>query len=88
MPGRLRRLARLRQPPTPPRRDGVLRHGDYRIYWTVDADAAHEALQQLPPYLAERSLVSAGFAAMFNIDGSEAVGVGGVLQCHCAQRKR
>lgn len=32
--------------------------GDHRIYWTVDADNAHEALTQLPPYLAERTHAS------------------------------
>jgi hypothetical protein len=34
------------------------------------------------------SLLSAGFGAMFNIDGSDAVDVGGVLRCHYPQRKR
>jgi hypothetical protein len=32
--------------------------GDHRIYWTVDADNAAEALRQLPPYLAERTHAS------------------------------
>jgi hypothetical protein len=32
--------------------------GDHRIYWTVDADNAREALLQLPPYLAERTHAS------------------------------
>ena len=32
--------------------------GDHRMYWTVDADSAHEALRQLPPYLAERTHAS------------------------------
>jgi hypothetical protein len=32
--------------------------GDHRIYWTVDADNAQEALRQLPPYLAERTHAS------------------------------
>lgn len=34
------------------------------------------------------SLLSAGFAAMFNEDGSDAVDVGGVLRCHYPQRTR
>jgi hypothetical protein len=33
-------------------------NGDHRIYWTVDAGNAREALQQLPPYLAERTHAS------------------------------
>jgi hypothetical protein len=32
--------------------------GDHRMYWTVDAGSAGEALQQLPPYLAERTHAS------------------------------
>ncbi len=32
--------------------------GDHRIYWTVDADNARQALTQLPPYLAERTHAS------------------------------
>jgi hypothetical protein len=33
-------------------------NGDHRIYWTVEACNAREALQQLPPYLAERTHAS------------------------------
>jgi hypothetical protein len=33
-------------------------NGDHRIYWTVDADDASEALRQLPPYLAQRTHAS------------------------------
>ena len=33
-------------------------NGDHRIYWTVDADNAHQALTRLPPYLAERTHAS------------------------------
>lgn len=32
--------------------------GDHRIYWTVDAAGASEALQQIPPYLALRTHAS------------------------------
>jgi hypothetical protein len=33
-------------------------NGDHRIYWTVDAVSAREALRQLPPYLAKRTHAS------------------------------
>jgi hypothetical protein len=33
-------------------------NGDHRIYWTVDADNASDALKQLPPYLAVRTHAS------------------------------
>lgn len=32
--------------------------GDHRMYWTVDADNADQALRQLPPYLAARTHAS------------------------------
>lgn len=32
--------------------------GDHHIYWTVDANSLHDALNQLPPYLAERTHAS------------------------------
>lgn len=32
--------------------------GDHRMYWTVEAGSAGEAMQQLPPYLAERTHAS------------------------------
>lgn len=32
--------------------------GGHRIYWTVEAASEHEALAQLPPYVAERTQVS------------------------------
>lgn len=33
-------------------------NGDHRVYWTVDAASAGDALRQLPPYLAARTEVS------------------------------
>ncbi len=33
-------------------------NGDHHMYWTVDAASAHDALQQLPPYLAQRTHAS------------------------------
>lgn len=47
--------------------DSPLRHnetlascasGGHRIFWTVEAGDEHEALAQLPPYVAERTEVS------------------------------
>lgn len=32
--------------------------GDHRIYWTVEAGDAGDALAQLPPYVAERTHAS------------------------------
>jgi hypothetical protein len=33
-------------------------NGDHHIYWTVNAEDAAAALQQLPPYLAQRTHAS------------------------------
>ena len=33
-------------------------NGEHRMYWTVDADTASDALLQLPPYLAARTRAS------------------------------
>jgi hypothetical protein len=32
-------------------------NGDHRMYWTVEADGAAQALAQLPPFLATRTEV-------------------------------
>ena len=32
--------------------------GDHHMFWTVQADSPSEALNQLPPYLAQRTHVS------------------------------
>jgi hypothetical protein len=32
--------------------------GEHRMFWTVHADNASEALKQLPPYLAQRTQVT------------------------------
>jgi hypothetical protein len=47
--------------------DSPLRHGlamascafgDHRVFWTVNAETAEEALAQLPPFVARRTRVS------------------------------